>query len=278
MRRFINLEEANFNLNQREEILTKIADKIIWQSTQEEEYGLGEKSFLLQKMSNFRKWGHQELCNCIIVDNEAIEKEYGFENKVPDLTITINEDFIYITSDEKKCRIGKIVKNTTAETDVSKVVSIVKYIIVNGFENLYANKDYAELTAFSVEKSANKFYRKNIEFKRIADKILSDMIEYGIEVGLGLEMCNEDCKHGLGILDKKIVLSGSQRWNCAHKIEDSYVGIEYDEEDLKISFVNNHFRIKISSKHAYYEINTMDIAMKMVEIFKFHVVNGPIED
>ena len=248
MRRFINIKEASFNLKRREEILTKLADKIIWQSTQNDEYGLGKSNFLLQVVSNSQKWGHQQLCNHIIVDNNAIEKEYGFENKVPDLTITLNEHYIYITSDKEECRVGKIIKDSIEETDVSEVISIVKYIIKNGFTNLYANKDFAEMNSYSYEKNANEFYVENFLMRKIADEIFEHMLEYASEIGFGIEIYNTNHEYGIGLLDKKIILSSSQLWKCEHKMEDSFVGIEYDSYDLKISFINYHHRIKLSSR------------------------------
>ena len=276
MRRFINLEEANFNLKRREEILEKLAEKIIYESTQQDEYDLGKESFLLKRASKHSKWGHQKICNCIVVDNEALEEKYGFENKVPDLTVTLNENYIYITSDEKECRVGKSI-SLNEPIDVCKVVSMIKYIIRNGFTELFSNKDYAEMKSYINEESASSFYRRHIELKNAADLVLDYMVEYGDKIGFGLEIYNPNHKHGIGLLDKKIILTSSQNWYCKEHFEDSFVGIEYDEHDIKISFVNNFYRIKLSSRYAYFEVNSEEIAKIFVNIFKFFVENGNVK-
>lgn len=288
--RYINLTKASFNLEERETKIQKLAERIIKISAEEENFGIGgsiTNQILIIPKPHDRKWGHFTGCKCLIPNNHVITEVYHIKPKVSDLKITINEDFVYITSKSNNFRVGEALGGVLEMSDgIIKMISkMVKYLLVNGYKELFTNKDYAEIS-FEEENSKkcflNDFYNENVLFKNVSDNIFGDIIAHAKERGLNLEEYNPEGEFGCGIINRKLILSSSQRWNCAEKMEDSEIYIEYNDSDLKLGFRNIYHNIYID--HYIYKkglingSNTIDDAViMMAETAAFLIKNGPVK-
>lgn len=287
--RYIDFEKASYNLNEREAKLEKVAERLIKIAAEDEAYGIGgkeDKVLFIQKPYD-RKWGHYDECKKILPYNHTITEVYHVYPKINDLEISINDNFIYITSKSKNFRIGEdlIGKDNfiIGDAKLKEISRMVKYLLANGHEDLFVNKDHAEI---SFEKENNKksflndFYKRNILFKKVSEEIFSNIIAYAKEKGLDLKEYNPDKKFGFGLINRKLILSDNQRWHCAENMEESQICIEYDANDLRLGFVNNHHNIQIDH---YFNQDTIEnqsyvdeISKKMAEIVIELIENGPV--
>lgn len=306
--RYINFENARFNLNTREKLIKNIAEWLVAKANSSESYGLGGKEDFLKIRENEKyKWGHSYRCNSISLDNKVMNDVYKIDTPVSDLQITMSaslmspdpdlkkfvEVSINIASGKNGCKVGKrmtyevnsllnIESSIGVISELNEVVDMVKYIIVNGFKDLYSDKTYNEICNLNFhEDDAHKFFMKNIYMKEKADYMFNKIKSYLRNFDLNTEETISD-KHGIGLTHRRIFLSDS--CSCFNNMEKSFIGIEYDDSDMKISFINDYYKIHIVDfiygRHgdSWSDNALNDKAERFAKISSLLWMNGPIKD